>query len=105
MKILNLVKTSAALAIGGAGVWIASFCIHSNFEGLQIQFVDEKGNIESVPDFKVEYKCSNTPYAKDGIFLEGLHAIGFEDDGDKVVVNYGGLGRRRGLRNFKCLDS
>ena len=66
---------------------VASFVVHPFFHSFEVK-------PELVPDFKVTYYCNE--YEK----MEGLH---MKDNGDNTVtVNYGGFGRRRGFRNFKC---
>ena len=69
-------------------LWTATFFTHSDFDSLEV--VPEWNG----PDYKVTYKCEGT-----FVQMEGLHMVGNEK---RVTVNYGALGRRRGLRNFEC---
>ena len=69
-------------------LYVASFLIHPNFKSFS-------SNLEFAPDFKVSYECKN---------YERLEGLDMQQDGDYVTVNYGGLGRRRGLKLFKCLS-
>lgn len=85
-------KTTITSAITASIVlpllWTASFFTHTNFDSLEV--VPEWNG----PDYKVTYKCDSS-YVE----MEGLHMV---DNGDTVTVNYGALGRRRGLRSFQC---
>lgn len=73
-----------------ATVHLLSFVFHVRIYDFAI-----KTEEEVVPDFIVTYSCDKyRPLAK-------LQVI---DHGQTVSVNYGGLGRRRGLKIFTCLD-
>lgn len=80
---MNYIKYTALAAT----LHVLSFVIHP-------QFVNFKVKPELVPDFKVTYRCNDFEVMKD------LHMKKHRDK--TVTVNYGGFGRRRGFRNFKC---
>jgi hypothetical protein len=75
--------------------WVSTFLFHPNFKSFKVGLYDEKKHhIEFAPDFLVTYSCSNY------VVLEGLS---IEKIKETVEVNYGGYGRRKGFRTFKCL--
>lgn len=90
---ITTITTIAATAATAATLWVGSFISHPNFSSIEVQVVDPHKGVEYFPDFKVTYNCSS---------FERLEGLGMDKDGDKVTVNYGGFGRRRGFRNFKC---
>lgn len=78
------------LALG----WIGSFIIHPNFKSFEVGFVNQ-GQIEYFPDFYVTYSCNGSFIPMEGLDMK-------TDVENQITVNYGGYGRRRGVRNFKC---
>jgi hypothetical protein len=92
MKTLTLTVLSFLLLYTG------SYTSNASFKSMKIGLTDSNGKIEYFPDLYVTYTCSN--YTN----LEGLH---MEDNlsHTEVTVNYGGWGRRRGLRQFECKDN
>lgn len=93
--VLELVNTFKLPAIGLVALaWVGSFIIHPNFKSFEVGFYSH-GQIEYFPDFYVTYSCPG-----DFIHMEGLDMN--TEVKDQVTVNYGGYGRRRGVRNFKC---
>ena len=106
MSIKSKAANSIKLSIFGGLAWVISFCLHSDFNSFEIETINEEGELEIVPDFKVIYDCPKVKLdvSDDGIYVKGLKGLAFETNDRYVIINYGGLGRRRGLRNFKCLD-
>jgi hypothetical protein len=88
---MNNVKAFAigsSIISASAMIWVGSFLSHPNFKSLKV--VPEWNG----PDFKVTYNCPS---------FERMEGLDMKKNGDSTVtVNYGALGRRRGLRNFKC---
>lgn len=93
--VLELVNTFKLPAIGlFALAWVGSFIIHPNFKSFEVGFVNH-GQVEYFPDFYVTYSCEGSFVPMEGLDMN-------TEVKDQVTVNYGGYGRRRGVRNFKC---
>jgi hypothetical protein len=77
-------------------LYIGSFINHPLYKGFNIGLYDsDKGHIEFIPDVYVTYKC--TSYDR----IPGYSMVSNHDN-TEVTVNWGGLGRRKGLTNFVC---
>ena len=81
-------KTNISLAFSFITfVYINSFT-HPNIKNIEIV-------PEIIPDLKITYRCDSS-YE----IMEDIHMVRNADN--TVTANYGGYGRRKGLRNFKC---
>lgn len=76
---------------------VYSYAKNPSFKTLNIGFTDSKGHLEYFPDLYVTYSCANYTRMK-GLDMQSNYSTA------EVTVNYGGWGRRRGLRDFECLD-
>lgn len=90
------IKTTSAILVLAA-INCFSYAQDSSYHKMSIKMTDSEGKIEFVPDLYVTYKC------KEYVSMDGL-AMKPNSDKTEVTVNYGGLGRRRGFRDFKCLS-
>lgn len=90
-------KTAAFIFVLG-NINCFSYAQDPTYSDSTIKMIDSKGNIEFVPDLYVTYEC------KEYVRMEGLD-MKANPQKTKVTVNYGGFGRRRGFRDFKCLDN
>jgi hypothetical protein len=78
-------------------IYIASYAINPTFKKMKVEVMNSHG-IEFLPDLYVTYTCSN--YKR----MQGLE-MRSNNSKTEVTVNYGGWGRRRGFRQFKCNDN
>lgn len=77
-------------------MYVGSLLIHPLYKGVRVGFYDyAKGHVEFMPDVYVTYKC------KEYDWIPG-YAMVPNKSHTEVTVNWGGLGRRKGLTNFVC---
>jgi hypothetical protein len=91
----ELANTFKLPAIGLLALtWVGSFIMHPNFKSFEVGFSNH-GQVEFFPDFYVTYSCQGDFASMEGLDMD-------TEVENQVTVNYGGYGRRRGARNFKC---
>lgn len=95
---MKSIKTLGLTILGSLVLYTGSYASNTSFKSMKLGFIDSHGKIEYFPDLYVTYTCSN---------YERLKGLAMKPNASKteVTVNYGGLGRRRGLRQFKCKDN
>lgn len=85
---MKTITTLASVPFIFFAAWTATFISHPNAERLEV--VPEWNG----PDYKVHYVCQGS--------FDKMEGLDMQRKDNTVVVNYGALGRRRGLRSFKC---